>query len=42
MIPATLTLADLKATIPPPPRSLTLDEIDTTIREHGVERARRS
>lgn len=41
MIPATLTLADLKATIPPP-RSLTLDEIDTTIREHAVERARRS
>ncbi len=41
MIPATLTLADLKAAIPPPPRSLTLDEMDEAIHAHAAERTRR-
>lgn len=39
MIPATLTLRQLRALIPKPPRSLTLDEMDQTIRQHAVARS---
>jgi AbrB family looped-hinge helix DNA binding protein len=41
MVPATLTLAELKASIPPPRRALTFDEIDEAARRHAMERARR-
>ena len=38
MIPATLTLRQLQALIPKPPRALTLEQIDETIRQHAVSR----
>lgn len=40
MIPATLTLAELKGVIPPPPRALSLDEMERVAAAHAVERAR--
>jgi antitoxin PrlF len=40
MVPATLTLAQLKASIPPPPRSLTLDEMNEAIARHTKGRAK--
>ena len=41
MVPATLTLAQLKASIPPASKSLGLQEIDTTVRRHAALRSRR-
>ncbi|HYN38225.1 MAG TPA: AbrB/MazE/SpoVT family DNA-binding domain-containing protein [Rhodospirillales bacterium] len=41
MIPATLTLAELKGTIPPPPRALSLEEMDQALAARAAERARR-
>ncbi|HYN39967.1 MAG TPA: AbrB/MazE/SpoVT family DNA-binding domain-containing protein [Rhodospirillales bacterium] len=40
MVPATMTLAQLKASIPPPATALTLDEIETVIARRAVERSR--
>jgi antitoxin PrlF len=40
MVPATLSLAELKASIPLPARALTLDEMDEAARHHAAERAR--
>jgi AbrB family looped-hinge helix DNA binding protein len=40
MVPATLSLAQLKASIPPPPRSLTLDEMNEAIARHARGRAK--
>lgn len=42
MVPATLSLAELKASIPAPPRALTLDEMDAVVQQHAAERAQRS
>lgn len=36
MVPATLSLAELKASIPPPPRALTLDEMDAVVQQHAA------
>jgi AbrB family looped-hinge helix DNA binding protein len=41
MIPATLTLAELKASVPPPPRALSLEEMDEAVAAHAAERAGR-
>jgi AbrB family looped-hinge helix DNA binding protein len=41
MVPATLTLAELKATMPPPPRTLSLDEMAEAIRIRAAKRAHR-
>ncbi len=41
MIPATLTLAELKGAIPPPPRTLSIEEMDEALAAHAAERARR-
>lgn len=41
MVPATLTLDQLKAAIPPPPRALTLEDMEDAIRRHAIERAQR-
>ena len=41
MVPATMTLAQLKASIPPPAKALTLDEIEDVIARRAVERSRR-
>jgi AbrB family looped-hinge helix DNA binding protein len=40
IIPATLTLRQLRTLIPHPPRTLTLEEIDQTIRRHAAARAK--
>lgn len=39
MVPATLTLADLKGCLPPPKRALSLGELDATAGATVVERA---
>lgn len=41
MVPATLSLDELKATIPPPPQRLSLEEIEATIADHAVSHAAR-
>ena len=41
MIPATLTLAELRAAVPPPPRALSLEEMDEAVRARAAERAGR-
>jgi AbrB family looped-hinge helix DNA binding protein len=41
MVPATMTLAELKASIPPPPRTLTLEEMTETIGRRAAERSQR-
>jgi antitoxin PrlF len=41
MVPATMTLAQLKASIPPPAETLTLQEIEDVIAQRAVERSRR-
>lgn len=40
MVPATLSLAELKASIPSPERALSLAEMDEAARRHAAERAR--
>lgn len=41
MVPATMTLAELKASIPPPPRTLTLEEMAEAIGRRAAERSQR-
>lgn len=41
LVPTTLTLDQLKASVPRPTRSLSLDEIDTAVHAHAVRHARR-
>lgn len=41
MVPATLSLDELKATIPSPPQRLSLEEIEAAIADHAVSRAAR-
>lgn len=41
MVPATLTLAELRSVIPPPPRPLGLAEMEDVIHRHAAGRARR-
>ena len=41
LVPLTLTLAEIQAAIPPPPRALSLSEMDEAIRRHAVRRHRR-
>lgn len=41
MVPATMTLAELKASIPPPPRTLTVDEMAEAIGRRAAERSQR-
>lgn len=40
MVPATMTLGQLKASIPAPAKALTLDEIENVIARRAVERSR--
>lgn len=40
MVPATMTLEHLKASIPPPAKALTLDEIEGVISERVLARTR--
>lgn len=39
MVPATLTLDQLKAAIPPAPKALSIEQMDEAIRRHAVARA---
>ncbi len=41
MVPATLTLDQLKASMPPATRFLSLEEIDTAVHRHAALRLRR-
>jgi antitoxin PrlF len=41
MVPATLTLDQLRASIPNPHRALTLEQMDDAIRQHASVRSRR-
>ncbi|MBK8907419.1 MAG: type II toxin-antitoxin system PrlF family antitoxin [Rhodospirillales bacterium] len=41
MVPATLTLTDLKAAIPAPPRKLGLRDFEDAIHRHAAERTHR-
>jgi antitoxin PrlF len=40
MVPTTLTLDQLKASVPPPDKAMTLEEIDASIARHAAERVR--
>lgn len=42
IVPATLTLAQLKASMPPPSKALGLEEIGATVRRHTASRSRRT
>ena len=42
IVPATLTLEQLKASMPPPAKALTLEEIGTAVRRHAASRSRRT
>ncbi len=42
IIPATLTLDQLKASMPLPSKALTLKEIGTSVRRHAASRSRRT
>jgi AbrB family looped-hinge helix DNA binding protein len=42
LVPAKLTLADLKGCLPPPKHALSLEELDAAVGSAVVERARRT
>ena len=42
IVPATLTLEQLKASMPPPAKALTLEEIGVAVRRHAASRSWRT